>query len=82
MRRRGRAERGGWLAAAAALIVVLGLGAVLLTWHNLAYYAQLMAGMRTAIAARSFAAYAAQVSADWARGDIEPWNAVDEEASA
>ena len=58
------------------------LGAVLLTWHNLAYYAQLMAGMRTAIAARSFAAYAAQVSADWARGDIEPWNAVDEEASA
>ena len=58
------------------------LGAMLLTWHNLAYYAQLMAGMRAAIAAGGFAAHAAAVSADWARGDIEPWSSVSKEVSA
>ena len=34
------------------------LGAMLLTWHNVAYYAQLMAEMRAAIAAGRFAAFA------------------------
>ncbi|MBK8210839.1 MAG: tRNA guanosine(34) transglycosylase Tgt [Rhodospirillales bacterium] len=55
------------------------LGAMLLTWHNLTYYAQLMAGMRAAIAAGSFSGHAAAVSADWARGDIEPWSVVQED---
>jgi queuine tRNA-ribosyltransferase len=59
------------------------LGAMLLTWHNVAYYARLMAEMRAAIVAGRFAAYAAAVKADWARGDIDPWNTVGEaEASA
>ncbi len=46
------------------------LGAMLLTWHNVAYYARLMAEMRAAILAGRFAAYAATVTADWARGDL------------
>lgn len=58
------------------------LGAMLLTWHNLAYYAQLMAGMRAAIAAGNFSAHVAAVSADWARGDIEPWSVIAEEVPA
>ena len=45
------------------------LGAMLLTWHNVAYYARLMAEMRAAILAGRFVAYAAAVTADWARGD-------------
>lgn len=54
------------------------LGAMLLTWHNLAYYAQLMSGMRAAIAAGNFTAFAAMVAADWARGDMTPWDAAQE----
>ena len=34
------------------------LGAMLLSWHNVAYYQHLMAGMRAAIAAGAFAAFA------------------------
>ena len=35
------------------------LGAMLLTWHNLHYYQDLMAGMRSAIAGGTFAAFRA-----------------------
>ncbi len=57
------------------------LGAMLLTWHNLSYYAQLMAGMRAAIAGGGFSAFAARVRADWAQGDIEPWGAVQQDGA-
>jgi queuine tRNA-ribosyltransferase len=46
------------------------LGQVLLSTINIAYYQQLMAGMREAIAAGSFADFHAATMADWARGDI------------
>ncbi|HSI39869.1 MAG TPA: tRNA guanosine(34) transglycosylase Tgt [Xanthobacteraceae bacterium] len=46
------------------------LGSMLLTWANLAYYQQLMAGMRAAIAERRFEAFRAEVKQGWARGDI------------
>lgn len=48
------------------------LGAVLLTWHNLAYYQALMAGMRQAIAARSFAQFADAFAEDQAAGRVAP----------
>ncbi len=49
---------------------------MLLTWHNVAYYQHLMAGMREAIAAGSFAAFADGPSpASTLEGDIEPWAA-------
>lgn len=48
------------------------LGAILLTWHNLHYYQDLMAGMRGAIEAGSFAAFAADFEAGQTQGDIEP----------
>ena len=43
------------------------LGAMLLTWHNVAYYQHLMARMREAIAAGAFAAFAADIARDYAR---------------
>jgi len=46
------------------------LGALLLTEHNLRYYAGLMAGMRAAVAERRFNAFAAEVLEAEARGDI------------
>jgi queuine tRNA-ribosyltransferase len=45
------------------------LGAILLTTVNLAYYQELMAGARAAIAAGGFADYRATVMDGWARGD-------------
>ena len=45
------------------------LGAMLLTWANVAYYQGLMAGMREAISAGRFADFAASARADWAKGD-------------
>ncbi|MFZ9502204.1 MAG: tRNA guanosine(34) transglycosylase Tgt [Beijerinckiaceae bacterium] len=45
------------------------LGMMLLTWANLAYYQQLMAGMRAAIAEGRFADFYAQTKAGWAQGD-------------
>lgn len=47
------------------------LGMMLLTWNNLAYYQQLMAGMRSAIAAHQFEAFAADAKAMWAGGDAQ-----------
>ncbi len=46
------------------------LGAMLITWVNLAYYQSLMAGARAAIAERRFADYAAATREGWARGDL------------
>lgn len=48
------------------------LGQILLTWHNLQYYQDLMAGLRQAIAAGRFDAWAADFAAQQALGDIEP----------
>ena len=45
------------------------LGAMLLTWNNLAYYQTLMAGARDAIAAGRYSEYVAEVKAGWERGD-------------
>ena len=48
------------------------LGAMLLSEINLAYYQELMAGMRAAIAGGRFAAFRAATRAGWERGDITP----------
>ena len=48
------------------------LGAVLLSKINLAYYQELMAGVRAAIAAGRFADFKAETMAGWERGDIAP----------
>ena len=42
------------------------LGPMLLTWHNIAYYQDLMAGMRSAILGRGLAAFADGVRGGWA----------------
>jgi queuine tRNA-ribosyltransferase len=46
------------------------LGMTLLSWINLAYYQDLMAGARAAIAAGRYADYVADAAEGWARGDI------------
>jgi queuine tRNA-ribosyltransferase len=46
------------------------LGAILLTTINLAYYQELMANMRTAVAAGTFADFRAAARESWARGDV------------
>jgi queuine tRNA-ribosyltransferase len=43
------------------------LGAMLLTWANVAYYQQLMEDIRAAISAGRFTAFAAEARAEWAR---------------
>ena len=48
------------------------LGAMLLTWNNLAYYQDLMAGIRRAIEEGRFLDHLAEVRAGWARGDLDP----------
>jgi queuine tRNA-ribosyltransferase len=48
------------------------LGAMLLTWHNLYYYQDLMARMRRAIGEGRFRAFAAEFAAEQANGDMEP----------
>ncbi|OSQ38390.1 tRNA guanosine(34) transglycosylase Tgt [Thalassospira mesophila] len=48
------------------------LGAMLLTWHNLQYYQDLMKGMRDAIANGQMDAFAKQFYADQEGGDIDP----------
>lgn len=45
------------------------LGMMLLTWNNLAYYQQLMAGMRAAIAAGRLADFVAETKDGWARAE-------------
>lgn len=48
------------------------IASMLLTWHNLHYYQELMAGMRAAIAAGRFADFEAGFHARRAEGDIAP----------
>ena len=48
------------------------LGAMLLSWHNLTYYQDLMAGLRRAIEAGRLAEEGAAVAATHAGGDLEP----------
>ena len=48
------------------------ISGMLLTWHNLHYYQELMGGMRSAISEGSFAAFEGEFHAAWAAGDIEP----------
>ncbi|MEP1572506.1 tRNA guanosine(34) transglycosylase Tgt [Roseibium album] len=47
-----------------------GLAGMLLTWNNIAYYQQLMQGMRDAIEEGRFDEFYARTKEDWARGDI------------
>jgi queuine tRNA-ribosyltransferase len=44
------------------------LGPMLLTWHNIQYYQDLMAGMRAAIAEGRFDDFRRQTKEDWGRG--------------
>ncbi|QPM89347.1 tRNA guanosine(34) transglycosylase Tgt [Pseudooceanicola algae] len=48
------------------------ISGMLLTWHNLHYYQELMQGMRDAIAGGTFTAWQADFHAQRAKGDIEP----------
>lgn len=48
------------------------ISGMLLTWHNLHYYQELMQGMRDAIAAGRFATFVANFDATRSQGDIEP----------
>ncbi len=48
------------------------LGAMLLSEINIAYYQNLMGGIRDAIAQGKFAHFRDRTRADWARGDIAP----------
>ena len=48
------------------------LAAILLTWHNLHYYQELMAAMRSAIGNNTFDVFTAQFSIEQEAGDIEP----------
>lgn len=48
------------------------IAAMLLTWHNLHYYQELMTGIREAIAAGRLAEFAARFEARRAEGDLEP----------
>ncbi len=48
------------------------LGPMLLTWHNLQYYQDVMRGLRAAIAEGRTAEFARAAAADEARGDVEP----------
>ncbi|RIX96998.1 tRNA guanosine(34) transglycosylase Tgt [Aureimonas flava] len=47
------------------------LGAMLLTWNNLAYYQQLMSGARDAIERGAFADFVAETTEGWVRGERE-----------
>src|SRR5882757_779685 len=48
------------------------LGAMLLTWHNLHYYQDIMRGLRTAIETRALGHWIAAFEAEQGRGDIPP----------
>ncbi len=48
------------------------LGPMLLTWHNIQYYQDLMAGMRRAITAGNFDQHAASVRAGWTERPGQP----------
>jgi queuine tRNA-ribosyltransferase len=52
------------------------LGPMLLTWHNLQYYQDLMRGLRGAICEGRLDAHAAALEAGWAAGDGAPHEAL------
>ena len=45
---------------------------MLLTWHNLHYYQELMAGLRAAIAEGQLARFALEFAAQRSEGDLHP----------
>jgi queuine tRNA-ribosyltransferase len=47
------------------------LGMMLLSWANIAYYQELMAGMRKAIAGRQFENFRAKTKDQWKRGAVQ-----------
>jgi queuine tRNA-ribosyltransferase len=48
------------------------ISGMLLTWHNLTYFQDIMQGMRDAIAAGTFATWESDFNAKRAQGDIDP----------
>ena len=48
------------------------ISSMLLTWHNLHYFQDVMAGMREAIAEKRFGAWEAEFHATRALGDVPP----------
>jgi queuine tRNA-ribosyltransferase len=48
------------------------IGSMLVSWHNLQYYQDLMADMRAAIEAGKLAEFASAFAAEQADGDINP----------
>jgi queuine tRNA-ribosyltransferase len=48
------------------------IASMLMTWHNLHYYQELMAGLRDAIGAGTLAEFIAAFQAERAEGDLEP----------
>ncbi|TCN30453.1 tRNA guanosine(34) transglycosylase Tgt [Sinorhizobium americanum] len=48
------------------------LGGMLLSWNNLAYYQELMAGIRKAIEEGRYADFMAETQEGWQRGDLPP----------
>jgi queuine tRNA-ribosyltransferase len=54
------------------------LGPMLLSWHNVAFYQQMMKELRAAIAGGTLASYAAAFAADQARGDVETEHVADD----
>lgn len=49
------------------------ISGMLLTWHNLHYFQEIMAGMRGAIAAGDFDGWERHFHAQRACGDVEPF---------
>ena len=45
---------------------------MLLTWNNLAYYQDLMAGIRQAIEEGRYAAFMEETQEEWRQGDLAP----------
>ncbi len=58
------------------------LGPMLLTWHNIAFYQQMMKEMRDAIADDSLVDYAMQFATDQRRGDEDAPNDVGDDSAA
>lgn len=48
------------------------LGGMLLSWNNLAYYQELMAGIRQAIEEGRYTDFMAETQENWKRGDLPP----------
>ena len=48
------------------------LGGMLLTWNNLHYYQDLMAGAREAISSGTYAEYVGLTKQGWVKGDLDP----------